>query len=173
VTDEDEEPVIPADSLEFRHDPMVYRGHDNRPVAVPHEVVIESERPYRAYMLHAGGLNWEQVALQEGYPNRDAARADVRRYLDEGRSLVQDLTRKQLVERELQRLDLLQSSVWRKAMEGNLPAAGMALSVVRERIKLLRLDQDIRDDDDTLGGTVVVGGDEDSYTRGLEIAAGE
>jgi hypothetical protein len=164
-TDDDGNEIVAADAL-------VFRGHDNRPVAVPHEVVIESERPYRAYSLALGGLNWEQVALQEGYPSANAARLDVKRYLDEGRSLVQDLTRKQLLERELSRLDLLQSAVWRKAMEGNLPAAGTALSIVRERIKLLRLDEDIRDDDETLTGTVVVGGDESTYTRQLEQAAG-
>jgi hypothetical protein len=174
VSDE-EEPPIPADDLSYTGDDnvLVFRGNDNRPVAVPQDVVIESERPYRAYHLHLRGLNWEQVALQEGYASAEAARYDVRRYLDEGRSLVQDLTRKQLLERELARLDLLQAAVWPKAMEGNLPAVSVAHGLVLSRAKLLRLDQDIRDEPEpgSEGAGVVIGGDERSYSAALEKAA--
>lgn len=152
---------------------LVVRGHDSRPIAVPEDIVLAAERPYRAYMLKQAGHNWETIALAENYPSWKSARADVQRYLDEGSSVIADFTRKQLLELEIARLEQLQQAVWSIAMKGNLPAVNSALSIITTRAKLLRLDQDIRDEDEAMTGrTVVVGTDEDGYRAGLQAASG-
>jgi hypothetical protein len=148
---------------------LVFRGKNERPIAVPNGVALISERPLRAYELHQAGHTWESVAGVEGYPSGAAARGDVRRYMEEAGSLVADFSRKQLLEIELAKLLALQKACWASAMGGNLAAIGMAASLVRDQIRLLRLDQDVRDDPSAPGaGTVVIPEDEGEYSRSLQ-----
>lgn len=148
------------------------RPGDQRPVAVPPEVVIASERPYRAYQLKVSGARWEDVALAESYPTPEAARADVERYLAEGKSLVEEFRRKELLSLEIARLDALQLALWPLALQGNIAAVNSAMSLVMNRAKLLRLDQDIREDENTIEGrTVVAPVDEEGYAAALRRAA--
>lgn len=150
-------------------DIVVFRGEGNRPVAVPHDVAIESERPLRAYELHQGGLSWERVALQENYPSANAARMDVKRYLDEAGSLIRDFTRRELLELQLAKLGALQRACWKQAMDGNLPAIGQAHSLIITQNKLMRLESDIKEDEPGKGGgTVIVPGDDEGYSKTLE-----
>jgi hypothetical protein len=155
------------------NDPTVFRNQSGRPVAVPHEVVMEADRPYRAYHHHLGGMSWEAVADLERYPSVEAVKSDVKRYLDEGRSLIREFSRAQLMERELGRLDALQHAIWAPAMAGHLPSINTAHSLVMTRIKLLRLDQDVRDEEGTVNGrtVVVVPSDDEGYARALGAAA--
>ena len=152
---------------------LVMRGVEGSPVAVPEDIVVASERPYRAYLLKQGGHSWESIALAEHYPDWKAARADVKRYLEEGSSLISDFSRKQLMELMLGRLDALNMAIWVQAMKGNLPAVNSSLAITAQTIKLLRLDQDVRDDDDDsmAGRTVVVPSDDDGYSEALQVAS--
>lgn len=151
---------------------LVMRNAEGRPVAVPHAVVMEADRPYRAYYLHLGGMTWEGIKDLEEYPTISAVKADIKRYLDEGRSLITEFSRAQLMERELARIDVLQAAVWEGAKSGHLPSVNTAHSLIMSRVKLLRLDEDVRDDAaDVEGRTVVVPSDDDGYTAVLEAAS--
>ena len=113
------------------------------PVAVPSAIVTAMERPYAAYTLRLGGMSWEAVGAAMDYPDARSAAADVTRYLDAARALVAEYSQTQMLHLELSRLDALQTAVWPKAMEGSLPAVGMALSIVSTRVKLLGLDTSV------------------------------
>lgn len=170
MSEEDSTPK--ADRNEPNTAVLVFRDVAGRPIAVPEDVVIESERPYRAYRLKRAGHNWEVIAMMENYPTWQAARADVKRYTEEGASLVADWRRQELLEMEVSRLDALQAAIWESAMKGNLPAVNSVVSIVVTRTKLLRLDEDIRDDEKELEGrTVVVPNDEAGYSAVLEAAS--
>jgi hypothetical protein len=144
---------------------LVFRG--DRPVAVPESIVLEAQRPYRAYQAHLAGKPWSVVATDEGYPSGDAARSEVRRYLTEGRSLVSEWTRQEMLAIELARLDALQAACWEAAIGGKLPAIALARDLIVTRIKMQKLDE-IGDEGDTKARTVVVNGDEVSYVTTLE-----
>lgn len=162
MNDEDEHPTATV---------TVIRGHENRPVAVPEQVVIASERPYRAYLMQQAGHSWQAIALAEEYPNWQAARADVQRYLNEGAELVGDFTRRQLLQMEVDRLNALQQAIWQKAMAGQPQMVNQALAIILSRAKLLKLDQDVRDEtEDLKGRTVVVPNDSVGYSATLEQA---
>lgn len=151
---------------------LVFRGQNQRPVAVPQDVASAAERPYRAYLKRQAGHNWETVAVAENYPTWQAAREDVKRYMAEAASLIADSSRKELLEESVNMLDALRAAVWDSAVNGNIAAVREAHGLVLSRAKLLRLDQDIRDEEKELTGrTVVVGNDEESYTAGLKAAA--
>lgn len=148
---------------------LVFRGHDGRPVAVPHDVAYAAERPLRAYELKQTGMSWRQVALQENYPNGDAARLDVARYLKEGASLVADFTKKELLAMDVERLESLLRFCWSGASQGNPQLIGQAHGIVMSHVKLLRLDGDTGEDEGNgKGGTVIVPADEEGYSKALE-----
>lgn len=148
---------------------LVFRGHDGHPVAVPLEIVREAERPLRAYELKQTGLSWREVALQENYPDGDAARRDVARYLKEGHSLVADFTKKELLELNVSRIETLIRACWGGALAGNPQLIGQAHGLIMSEVKLLRLDTDSGEDEgDGKGGTVIVPPDDEGYSRALE-----
>jgi hypothetical protein len=149
---------------------LVFRGE--RPVAVPEMVVLEAQREYRAWQHHQGGKSWEQVAAIEGYPTAAAARQDVRRYLTEGRALVTEWSRAEMLAVKMAQLDTLLASCWDAAIGGKLPAIALAADLVTKQIKVLRLDE-AGAEDETRARTVVVLGDEESYTKALEQASGD
>lgn len=147
----------------------VFRGPD-RPVAVPEAVVLEAQREYRAYLAHQSGLGWAEVAEQEQYPSAEAARQDVRRYLTEGKALVTEWSRSEMLSIELARLDTLQAAIWDAAIGGKLPAVALARDLIMTRIKVLKLDE-AAGEDETRARTVVVMGDTASYSAALEQAS--
>lgn len=134
---------------------------------------MEADRPYRAYHHHLGGMPWEAIADLEHYPSASAVKSDVKRYLDEGRSLISDLTRKQLFEREMSRLDHLLSKTWAGVEEGHLPSINTAHGIVITRMKMLHFDKVVEDPDgETSGRTVVVVPEDDAgYSAALQAAA--
>ena len=151
---------------------LVMRGQSNRPVPIPEGIVLEAERPYRAYLKHQAGHNWHVIAEAEEYSTWQAARADVKRFMDEAASLIADQSRKQMLEESIAMLDALRAAVWDKAVEGSIAHVREAHGLVLSRAKLLRLDQDIRDEENEVAGrTVVIGSDEAGYTAGLEAAS--
>lgn len=130
-------------------------GDTGRPVAVPDEVVSEAEREYRAYKAHLQGLHWEDIAHDEGYPSADAAAQAVRRYLQEGRAVVRDFGRKEIVAGVVGRLQEYRRAMWQGAVVEGKTTAMMALLAIEDRwIKVFGLDQ--AEAEDTHVQTVVV-----------------
>lgn len=142
----------------------------NTPVAVPDEIIAEEDRPYRAHLLHLGGISWDEIAKLEFWPDGATAAAAVQRYLNEGRAVWADWRRAEGIATEVARLDALQAAVWRPAIAGNIPAVHEALGIIWKRIKLLRFDE--REPGDTTDGepmptTVVIGSTH--YARELQV----
>lgn len=155
---------------------VVRSGVHGRPVAVPAEIVEAAERPYAAYQLRVRGFSWREVAMEMDYPDERAARADVKRYLAEGRALIADITRVEMLQLEVERLNALQSAVWPAALNGHLPSVNAALSIVVQRAKLLGLDQvaevEALPGDPSEGRTVIVPAEPGGYLRVLKEASG-
>jgi hypothetical protein len=149
---------------------LVYRNPVGQPVAVPDDVVIDAERPYRAYLLRRQGMTWEDIAALEEYPSASAASHDVSVYLNGAAQLVTDRSRQSALLIELGRLDALLNSVWKMAMAGNLAAVNAAHSIVVTRLKTLKLDSvEAVDDQQSIGSSVVI--DSNDYTGGLRRAS--
>lgn len=147
---------------------LTFRNPDGKPIAVPEEIVLEAERPYRAFKLHQQGLEWDLIATREGYPTPGAAEYDVRRYLREGKALVNDYTRREMLALEVARLNALQAKAWPQAMEGHLPSMMFCSDQIMRRIKVLKLDETQEGEEELSGPrTVVVQVDPDDYTRTL------
>src|SRR5664280_1379508 len=107
--------------------PRVNGQHRNRALA--------AARRARAVELRTAGLTYDQIAIELGYANRgtvyrvvsEALRAQTLEAVGELRSL------------EVERLDSLQSAMWQKAMDGDVPSAVAILRVIMSRCRLLSL----------------------------------
>lgn len=151
---------------------LVFRGTNGQPVAVPSEVVTAGERAYRCHCLRMAGKSWEDIAAEEGYPNGRAAMADVKRYLEEGASMIIESSSRQMLALEVSRLDALQSAIWDSAMAGSIPAVKMAMDLIRTRSTLVGLDPEKMAQEGEIARTVVVMGEDGGYLAGLKLAAG-
>lgn len=151
----------------------MFESRRGKPVVVPSEVASAAERPYRAYKKKLDGMTWADIAQEEGYPNQQAAAVDVRKYLEQGKALVTDYSRQQLIEIEADRLDKLQRAIWGLAMQGDLPAVAMSLKIMAHRAKILGLEADQRagETSDARPVTIVVAPDSESYMAALERMA--
>lgn len=155
---------------------LVFRNpHDERPVAVPDEIVSVADRCYRAYLLRRRGKSWTEIALTEQWPTPAAAAAEVQRYLDEGKAIVGELRRRELLAFEVDRLDALMDAVWAPAMEGKVQAVMAARTLIMDRVKVLQLDQGSDTGADGAAPTtvVVLGGSEDQFIAGLQAVVGD
>ena len=150
-------------------DVEVYPGAE-RPVAVPAEIVLAAQKEFRAYEAHQRGEAWDVIAIREGWPSANAARAAVRRYLTEGQVLAEDWTKAEMLALELAKLNRLRAAVWDSALEGKIPAVAMARQLTLDRIELLKL-KDQADEDEQAARTVVVLGSEDDYVSTLQQVA--
>lgn len=164
-----------SDDPPLSGDVLVFRTPVGKPVAVPREVAEAAERPLRAYSLRVMGYSWDRIAAMEGYPTPAAASRDVSIYINEGRALVSDFSRQQLVEIELSRLDAMQSGLWEDACKGNAGSVGMVLRIMDTRIRLLSLEpvQRVAEVAGTRHVTIVVPPDQDGYKAALTRMAGE
>ena len=108
--------------------PRVHGQHRNR--------ALSAARRARAVELRTQGLTYEQIAVRLGYANRgtvyrlvsEALKAQTVEAVGEHRSL------------EVERLDMLQVAVWRKAMEGDVSSAAAAARIIMARCRLLGLE---------------------------------
>jgi len=108
--------------------PKVHGRHHNKALAAARRV--------RAVELKTAGLTYEQIAAELGYANRgtvyrlvaEALKAQTVEAVGEHRSL------------EVERLDMLQVAVWRKAMEGDVPSTAAAARIIMARCRLLGLE---------------------------------
>ena len=171
--DGDVEPrLFGDDSNDDKRDPRVYRNpRTEQPLVVPYGEALKAERPYRAHQLHLRGLSWGQVAAEEGYLNAQAAKYDVDTWLEQGRALVQDSVRRDMLRTEVARLDELQATVWPMAMKGHLPAVRQVMDLVMNRAKLIGLgtfSKSDEDESDLTPETVIIPGDDTGFVSHLQ-----
>ena len=108
--------------------PPVHGQHRNRALA--------AARRAKAVELRTAGLTYDRIAVELGYANRgtvyrvvsEALRTQTLEAVGELRSL------------EVARLNSLQSAMWQKAMDGDVPSAVAILRCIMARCRLLGLD---------------------------------
>ena len=74
-------------------------------------------RARRAHEKRLGGFSWEVVASEIGYNSPEEASVSVRAYLGRAVMRVSEQTRANSLDKELQRLDTLQSACWDLALQ--------------------------------------------------------
>lgn len=147
---------------------LVFRNPDTqRPVAVPDEVVAEAERPYRAYLLKRRGYSWHEIAQMEGWESWQAVSETVQQYLREGKAVVGELRRRELVALMIDRLEAGMNAVWPAAMEGKINAVMAMRTLVMDEVKLLALDAGEETKTAEATTVVVLDGDETDYVGHL------
>jgi hypothetical protein len=131
-------------------------------------VLSRTERAAKAVKLREAGFPLDEIAVILGV-TVDKTLRDIRHTIDEGRSLVDDGYRAQIIELELRRLDRLQAAQWDTALDGDTRAAETVLKIMDRRYRLLGLD---RAPETTNVQTVIVSGDSDSYVSALRRITG-
>lgn len=97
------------------------------------------EKRKLAHMLNLAGLTWQEVASHDFngaplYAHAASAHAAAKQYRESncyGDNLLEQR------ELDMHRFDALQRAMWRKAIQGDLPAAKFVLSLMVAREKLL------------------------------------
>src|SRR6185436_1468230 len=105
--------------------PPVAGRHRNRALA--------AARRARAVELRTQGFTFERIADELGYSNRGTAFAIVRRALDTHEA--EEVAQFRAL--ETARLDMLQASLWGRAMTGDVAAIAQARRIIETRIRLL------------------------------------
>jgi hypothetical protein len=90
--------------------------------------------------LRRGGLTWDLIAERVGYAFPSAAHAAYQRAAQ--RIVAEDI--QAIRELETERLDLAQSAIWGKVLQGDNPSISNLLRIMERRAKLLGLDQPTR-----------------------------
>lgn len=163
----------PPDDEDTGADVLAFRNSAGEPVVVPTEVATEAERAFRAYKLNRDGLDWQSIAVQEMYPSARAAKADVDRYLAEGKALVVEKSAKEMLGLEMARLNHYTYQLRDGIEKGSIVALTEARHLVMARARLaLALGASLTEDN-AGGRTVVVSGNEGGYVATLREAAGD
>ncbi|MBA8815645.1 hypothetical protein FHX48_000697 [Microbacterium halimionae] len=92
-------------------------------------------RQVQALKLRAAGCTYQTIADRLGYASKRGAWSAVNRALDQQR---RELAR-EFLELELQRLDEMSVSVYRRAVNGDVKAIDSVLKIMDRRAKLLNL----------------------------------
>jgi len=116
---------------------MIYNEPMTQRRTVKPEVL---DKEIEVVKLRRGGLTWDLIAERVGYGSASAAHAAYQRAAK--RAVYEDVDAIRQVEGE--RLDLMQSAVWGKALQGDLPAIQTLIRIMERRAKLLGLDQPLR-----------------------------
>jgi hypothetical protein len=90
--------------------------------------------------LRRGGLTWDSIAERMGYAYPAAAHAAYKRAA--ARVVHEDVEAIRAIETD--RLDVIQSAVWGKALSGEINAVQTVLKIMERRSKLLGLDSPIK-----------------------------
>lgn len=141
------------------------------PVMVPDDIATEAERDYRAYKKWQAGKDWETIAREDMYPSAEAAAASVQRYLAEGRAVIRDFSRREIIADHVARLMTYRSAMWQAGVTERKPQAMAQLLSIEDRwVKAFGLDQP--DAEDQGIQTVVV--PSESYIEYLrQLGSGE
>ena len=128
-----------------------------------------AEREQLAARYRQSGLTYTEIAKRLGYANASGAQKAVTRA--KKRAAVDAETIDDLRATEVERLDLLQASLWKRALEGDVKSIDRVARISEQRSKLLGLDQL-----DGLGGEALserqclaVLGAVDAITRRLDM----
>lgn len=130
---------------------------------------LDSEHDFRAAKAHEkrlGGFSWELVAQEYGYTNSEDARQSVKAYIQRCAMRVGERTRKESLDRELDRLDILQSACWEQALQGDLKAIETSLKIIGQRSKLMGLEQ--LQEGNVTHQTIVVRGTKEEFVDQLK-----
>jgi hypothetical protein len=98
------------------------------------------DREAEVVKLRRGGMTWDMIAQRTGFANPSSARQAFERA--NLRVIRDDVEALRVLEED--RLDILQTAYWGKALGGDLPAAQYVLKVAESRRKLLGLDMPVR-----------------------------
>lgn len=143
--------------------------HD--PFVIPDDLELEHEikRPkwWYAQQLRLAGASWDDIAAALGYSSAQTASSTVRTMLD--REVVRQ-SAQELLTLELERLDMLQLVVWRRARQGDLKAIDAVLRIMAQRAKYMGLDNKQYEDERTDKSTIVIGGDSEDYIAAIKHA---
>lgn len=142
------------------HDPFILPSE----VELEHE--IERPRWWYAQQLRLAGATWDEVAKALGYQSGPTAHTTVKRHTAE----MSKANAQELMELELERLDMLQIVVWRRARQGDLRAIDTVLKIMATRAKYLGLDQRTYEDESDKKATILIGGSEDAYIAAIKEA---
>jgi len=93
------------------------------------------EKDLKVLELRRAGLTWARIAEEVGYADHSGAHKAYQRAITNGA----EQTPEELILQELDRLDRLQVAAWSKAMSGDVPAMGIILKFIEQRVKLLGL----------------------------------
>ena len=105
---------------------------------IPNPEVIAKEQ--EVVKLRRGGLTWDLIADRVGYSNPSGAYRAYQKALE--RVVAEDVNA--IRELETERLDLAQSAIWGKVLQGDNPSIANLLRIMERRAKLLGLDQPTR-----------------------------
>ena len=90
--------------------------------------------------IRRGGLTWDMIAERVGYNSPASAHAAYQRA--SVRIVQDDIEAIRKIETE--RLDMAQSAIWNKVLQGEIPAVQALIRIQERRAKLLGLDQPFR-----------------------------
>lgn len=144
--------------------------HD--PFILPDELELEHElkRPkwWYAQQLRLAGASWDEIAEALGYQSGPTAHTTVKRHTGQ----LSKQSAQELMELDLERLDMLQLVVWRRARQGDDKAIETILKIMNTRAKYLGLDKGAAYEGDEGSGksTILIGGDSEAYLEGIKKA---
>lgn len=145
--------------------------HD--PFILPDELELEHEinRPrwWYAQQLRLAGATWDEIAKALGYQSAQTAQITVKR--SQTQLQINKASAQELMELDLERLDMMQLVVWRKARQGDIKAIETVLKIMNTRAKYLGLDKGAAYDDESgTKSTIFIGGTEENYIAALQAA---
>jgi len=140
------------------------------PVRSTGQLATEADfRAQRAHEKKLGGFSWDIVAQEIGYSSAEDARQSVKAYLQRSVMRMSEQTRKESLDKELQRLDALQSACWDQALSGDLRAIETSLRIIGQRSKLLGLEAVSQTT--VTNQTVLIRGNKEEYIKELKAVA--
>lgn len=143
--------------------------HD--PFVLPDEFELEHEvqRPrwWYAQQLKMAGASWDEIAKSLGYANAQSAQTAVQK----AKRVRSKEEMEDIVDLELERLDMLQLTVWRQALAGDLKAVQTVLNIMTLRMKFLGTEKKPNEVSATSTNTAIfIGGDQNEYVKQLQAA---
>ena len=104
----------------------------------PKPEVLDKEA--QVVQLRRGGLTWDLIAQRVGYKHPASARDA---YMRASARIVRDDI-DAIRQTEEDRLDIAQSAIWDKVLDGDVQAVNTLIRVMERRAKLLGLDQPVK-----------------------------
>jgi hypothetical protein len=126
-------------------------------------------KAHKAHEKRLGGFTWDLVAQECGYTTGEDARQSVKAYLGRAAMRVSERTRADSLQKELHRLDVLQSACWDQALSGDLKAIETSIKIINMRSKLLGLEQVSQTN--VTQQTILIRGTKEEFIEGLQAVS--